>query len=40
MWRVRVADRRLKVAVFSVVCRVFVGVAGKGVRETELKVES
>jgi hypothetical protein len=35
-----VANAGLKVADFSAVCRQLVRVAGKGVRETELKVES
>jgi hypothetical protein len=34
------ANARLKVADFSGLCRWLVRVAGKGVRETELKVES
>jgi len=37
---VRVANARLEVAGFSVICRMLVRVAGKGVRETELKVET
>jgi len=37
---VRVANAGLKVAGFSVSCRVFARVAGKGVRERELTVDS
>ena len=39
-WRVRVANTRLKVAGFSVVCGRCVRVAGKGVREGRLTAES
>ena len=37
---VRMANAGLKVADFSVICRELARVAGKGVRETKLKVES
>jgi hypothetical protein len=35
-----VANAGVKVADFSVICRELARVAGKGVRETELKMES
>ena len=38
--RVRVANTRLEVAVFSAICEERVRVAGKGLREEQFEVES